>query len=247
MPRSRSRETRTETVVGANNGSRTRSSVVATTTRARRPTPVPRRAGGQPRSSSIGRGQSRSLSDDYIYNEHDDDDMVSSDEQRRYDRDHPLDRHQRSHQHRHPVHHDTHVKHRHVSISTRSQNGAGRSTTQRQVTVTSDGCHSPPLTWYERMMPECLLTLTAPITGYEHQLETRPDMDPIECEILERERIRRNRRIRRRVLTIVVAASLASAYFIWRGRIPGRRPGVRGAITSVADGLSKSIHDTMGK
>lgn len=102
--------------------------------------------------------------------------------------------------------------------------------------------------------------MTAPITGYETALdEIEDELNDEELELLERQRFRRNRRIRRRLLAIVLVASLASAYFIYRGRAPSpgllgmrRAPqGVRETIGEMAhrfeDGLSKTIHDTMGK
>lgn len=107
------------------------------------------------------------------------------------------------------------------------------------------------LSWYERLLPECLLSLTAPLTGYERQSDMG-HLNERECAILERERLRRNRRVRRRLVLILAVASIASAYFFYRGRVPMRRPqGVRGTINEVAhrieDGLSKTFHDTVGK
>lgn len=136
-----------------------------------------------------------------------------------------------------------------------------------------------PLSWYERLMPECLLSITAPITGYSgqsfHEMSYSSSANSSrnsanrysqqELAELERQRLRRNRRIRRRLLAIFLAASLASAYFIYRGRgtITGgglfggfRRSGgpisgVRQTIGEMAhrfeDGLSKTYHDTLGK
>lgn len=122
------------------------------------------------------------------------------------------------------------------------------------------------LTWYERLMPECLLGLTAPITGYESDAaaalrRARPRASQLELDLLERQRLSRNRRIRRRLVALLLVASLASAFFVYRGRAsqPGgglfgarRAPqGVRQVVGEMAhrfeDGLSRTIHDTMGK
>jgi len=97
-------------------------------------------------------------------------------------------------------------------------------------------------------MPEFVLNMTAPITGYESRLES--DIEDEEYEILERERLRRNRRVRRRLLTLVLLATAASVFMYTRGRI-GQRVGVKAAVSSMKhrleEGLAKSIHDTMGK
>jgi len=107
-------------------------------------------------------------------------------------------------------------------------------------------------------MPEFLLRMTSPLTGYETALDhIEEELNDEELELLERQRFRRNRRIRRRVLTVCLVAGLASAYFIYRGRgsngsfLGFRRSPVRGTIGEMAhrveEGLSKTIHDTMGK
>ena len=121
-----------------------------------------------------------------------------------------------------------------------------------QLTMTTTGTNLPAnqneLSWYERLMPEFVLNMTAPITGYESRLES--DIEDEEYEILERERLRRNRRVRRRLLTLVLLATAASVFMYTRGRI-GQRVGVKAAVSSMKhrleEGLAKSIHDTMGK
>lgn len=102
---------------------------------------------------------------------------------------------------------------------------------------------SEDMTWYERLIPEFFLNLTAPVTGYENSLE--PDIEDHEYEILERQRLRRNRRIRRRLFAVFVIVAAASAYMYSKGRLP-KRGGVQAAMSSVAhriEDVSKKFHD----
>lgn len=104
------------------------------------------------------------------------------------------------------------------------------------------------LTWFERMMPECILTMTAPLTGYESRLDS--DVEDDEYEILERHRLKSNRRVRRRLLTLMLLAGAAGFFMYYRGRMV-RKMGVKAAVSSMKhrleDGLAKSIQETMGK
>lgn len=97
-------------------------------------------------------------------------------------------------------------------------------------------------------MPECILNMSSPITGYEGRLDS--DVDDEEYEILERQRLKRNRRVRRRLLTLMLIATAASVFFYTRGRM-FRKVGVKAAMSSmkhrIEDGLAKSIQETMGK
>lgn len=104
--------------------------------------------------------------------------------------------------------------------------------------------------WYDRLLPDYVLELTSPLTGYEARVD--PDVGDEEYYILERERVRRNERIRRRLLTVMLVAAAAGAFYYARGRwIRSCRPtDVRNAMSSMArkieDGLSKSMIDKMG-
>lgn len=104
------------------------------------------------------------------------------------------------------------------------------------------------LAWYERLMPDFFLNMTAPLTGYEPILDS--DVEDEEYEILERQRLKRNRRIRRRLITMMLLAGAAGLFMYYRGRVL-RRVGVRAAMCTmkhrIEDGLAKSIHETMGK
>lgn len=104
------------------------------------------------------------------------------------------------------------------------------------------------LTWYDRLMPDFVLNMTAPLTGYESRLNL--DVEDEEYEILERERLRRNRRIRRRLLTLMFLATAGAVVMYTRGKLM-RKVGVKLAVNNmkhrIEDGLVKSIHETMGK
>lgn len=97
-------------------------------------------------------------------------------------------------------------------------------------------------------MPECLLSMSAPITGYETRLDS--DVEDDEFELLERQRLKRNRRVRRRLLTLILVAAVAAGLMYSRGRMM-RRTGIKAAASTlknrIEDGLSKAVHDTMGK
>lgn len=115
--------------------------------------------------------------------------------------------------------------------------------------VSSSGNYGQRLAWYERILPECVLAMSSPITGYETRLEA--DVDDEEYAILERERIRRNRRIRRRIATLLLVAGAASAVmYLANGRL-FRRAAVKAGVNSfkhrLEDGLTRTIHDTLGK
>lgn len=104
--------------------------------------------------------------------------------------------------------------------------------------------------WYDCLLPDCVLELTSPLTGYEARID--PGVGDDEYDILERERLRRNIRIRRRLLTVMLVAAAAGAFYYARGRwIRSYRPtDVRTAMSSMArkleDGLSKTMIDKMG-
>lgn len=151
---------------------------------------------------------------------------------------------------------------RHVTIDARTGGGrtarvnfsSGATANGRRRTAL-DGS---PLSWYERLMPECVLNVTAPLTGYETQLDSREssELDEHELELLERQRLKRNRKIRRRLLTIMLVASIATTFFVMRGRgmlrgAGGRAGGVKAALGEfthrIEDGFGKKLHDTLGK
>lgn len=131
---------------------------------------------------------------------------------------------------------------RQVGIDTRSAKGS-----QTRVSVTGARSRAalagPQLSWYERLMPEFLLNMTAPLTGYESRLDS--DIDDDDYEILERQRLRRNRRIRRRMLVLALVATVASVALAMRGKFV-RKTGVKAVIGEMKhrleDGLSKTIH-----
>lgn len=104
------------------------------------------------------------------------------------------------------------------------------------------------LAWYDRLMPDFVLNMTAPLTGYESRLDS--DIDDDEYEILERQRLKRNRRIRRRLLTLVLLASAGALFMYSRGKLM-RKGSVKAAVSTMKhrleDGLAKSIQETMGK
>lgn len=127
--------------------------------------------------------------------------------------------------------------------------GSGRTRYGASVTLQSgESADSTRLTWYDRMMPDFLLNLTAPITGYESRLDS--DIDDEEYEILERQRLKRNRRVRRRLLALILIATATTAFLYSRGRI-FRRAGVKAAASTlkqrIEGGLARSIQETMGK
>lgn len=133
-----------------------------------------------------------------------------------------------------------------LDINRRNNNQQQRVNITRRQRRSNNNCQQ--LNWYERLMPECVLSMTAPITGYENRLDS--DVEEDEYEILERQRIKRNRKVRRRLLTLVLIAAAASAFMYSQGRL-FRRVGVRATMTGLQNrlehGLSKSIQDTMGK
>lgn len=104
------------------------------------------------------------------------------------------------------------------------------------------------LAWYDRLMPDFVLNMTAPLTGYESRLDS--DVDDDEYDILERQRLKRNRRIRRRLLTLVLLATAGAVFMYTRGKVM-RKVGVKVAVSNmkhrIEDGLAKSIQETMGK
>lgn len=104
------------------------------------------------------------------------------------------------------------------------------------------------LAWYDHLMPDFLLNMTAPLTGYESRLDS--DVEDDEYDILERQRLKRNRRIRRRLLTLLFLASAGAVFMYTRGKIM-RKVGVKVAVSNmkhrIEDGLAKSIQETMGK
>lgn len=97
------------------------------------------------------------------------------------------------------------------------------------------------LNWYERLLPECLLNITAPITGYEARLDS--DIDEDEYDILERNRLKRNKRIRRRLMTVMLGAIAGAAFLAYKGNFRPKTGGVKAAVDSVKHGIQKSIHD----
>lgn len=103
--------------------------------------------------------------------------------------------------------------------------------------------------WYERFLPEFVLNVTAPLTGYENQLDSDIE-DEIdnqhEFELLERQRLRRNGRIRRRLAGFLLVAAAASALIYARGRIT-RRLGVHAAVSSVAGKIENGINRIQDK
>lgn len=118
-----------------------------------------------------------------------------------------------------------------------------------QFVVSSSGSQGQRLAWYERLLPECVLAMSSPLTGYETALE--PDVADEEYEILERERVRRNRRIRKRLLTLLFMAGAATAFvYVANGRL-FRKVAVKASVNTIKhrfeDGLVRTIHDTMGK
>lgn len=149
----------------------------------------------------------------------------------------------------------------HKNPSSSSANNNNNNGRQRKVTVTrrqqlrrypsqnNINNNRQQLSWYERLMPECFLTMTSPITGYESRLDSDVEDDD-EYEILERQRLKRNKRVRRRLLTLVLLAAAASAFMYSQGRL-FRKVGVRATMSGLKhrleDGLSKSIQETMGK
>lgn len=122
--------------------------------------------------------------------------------------------------------------------------------TRRTATLSTTEANTNPdgLSWYERLLPEFLLSLSAPITGYEDRLDS--DIDDEEYEILERQRLKRNKRIRRRLFTVMLIATAAGAFIYTRGRM-FRKVGVKAAMSTMKhrleDGFAKSIQETMGK
>lgn len=94
------------------------------------------------------------------------------------------------------------------------------------------------LCWYERLMPEFLLNMTSPITGYENSIDS--DVEDDEYEILERQRVKRNRRIRRRLAGLLLVAAAATAFVYARGRM-GRRLGVQAAVNTMAGKIENGI------
>lgn len=141
-----------------------------------------------------------------------------------------------------------------VRVSGRAANRIDEADEEAQVAYNNDGRqiraslttrrNSDGLRWYDRLIPEFMLNMTAPITGYERQVESDYEDDD-EFEILERQRLRRNRRIRRRLLALVIAAAAATAFFYSKGKLP-KKNGVQAAVSSVAqrieDGISKKIN-----
>lgn len=130
--------------------------------------------------------------------------------------------------------------------SVSKRNGSGYRPRNRVTINTSRteelGPKGNQLSWYERMMPECLLTMTSPITGYEARLDS--DVDESEYDILERQRQKRNKRVRRRLITLILIAAAASAFAYSQGHL-FRRMGVRATMTDLTHrletGLAKSV------
>lgn len=188
--------------------------------RARRPTPIVRRGGNNRRSSA---NRSSALTDEEFTNE-------SS-----------------------PVNNTS---------NSRSRSGRGRRSRMQADIETSNGqvrhiaatssssnrMNSSDLSWYERLLPEFLLNLSAPITGYEDRLDL--DTNEEDFEILERQRLKRNKRIRRRLLTVMLIATAAGVFMYTKGRM-FRKVGVKAAVNTmkhrIEGGLAKSIQETMGK
>lgn len=99
-------------------------------------------------------------------------------------------------------------------------------------------------------MPEFILNLSAPITGYENRLDS--DVEDEDYEILERQRLKRNRRIRRRLLTVMLVATTVGVFMYTRGRMfRAGRMGIKGAVNTMKHrlegGLAKTVAETMGK
>lgn len=126
----------------------------------------------------------------------------------------------------------------------RSGNGSSRLVARREQRGSGNG----GLSWFEQLLPECLLNATAPITGYESRLES--DVEDDEYEILERQRMKRNKRVRRRLVAFILIGAAVSAFMYSQGRW-FRRPSVRATAMSglqrLESGLSKSIKETIGK
>lgn len=124
----------------------------------------------------------------------------------------------------------------------------GQTGRSASLSATETNTNPDNLSWYERLLPECFLNLSAPITGYEDRLES--DIDDEEYEILERQRLKRNKRIRRRLLTVMLIATAAGVFMYTRGRM-FRKVGVKAAMNTMKhrleDGFAKSIQETMGK
>lgn len=114
-----------------------------------------------------------------------------------------------------------------------------------QATVSTNASSNPnQMSWYERLMPEFLLSLTSPITGYESRLDSDVEdeiEDERDYEILETQRLRRNRGIRRRLAGFLLIAAAASAFMYTRGRL-SRRMGVHAAVSSVAGKIESGIN-----
>lgn len=127
-----------------------------------------------------------------------------------------------------------------------------RHVSRRAVASNQDGNDrsSVGLTWYERLMPSFMLNMTAPLTGYENEVSHSDIEDDEEYAVLDRSRIKRNRRIRRRLVTIMFLAAAASLLIYTRGRVL-KKVGVKAAVTSmkqrIEDGLAKTVQETMGK
>lgn len=143
----------------------------------------------------------------------------------------------------------SHHQHHHHHHQHRRRAGDPVGSRSHEYVLSSSANLGQPLAWYERLLPECVLAMSSPITGYETRLDS--DVDQQEYEILERERLRRNRRIRRRLATLLLVAGAASAVmYLANGRL-FRRAGVRAGVSTfkhrLEDGLSRTIHDTLGK
>lgn len=189
--------------------------------RVRRPTPIVRRGGNNRRSST---NRSSALTDEEFTNE-------SS-----------------------PVNKNTSNSRSRSTRGRRSRMQADIETNNgqvRHITATSSSSNrmnSSDLSWYERLLPEFLLNLSAPITGYEDRLDL--DTDEEDFEILERQRLKRNKRIRRRLLTVMLIATAAGVFMYTKGRM-FRKVGVKAAMNTmkhrIEGGLAKSIQETMGK
>lgn len=142
--------------------------------------------------------------------------------------------------------------------TTQRRNPDGSTTTKRSRRVSrravaagrAAGESSTGLSWYERIMPNFMLNMTAPLTGYENEVADSDVDEDEEYAILDRSRIKRNRRIRRRLVTFMLLAAAASLFMYTRGRLL-KKVGVRAAVCSmkqrIEDGLSKTVQETMGK
>lgn len=223
------RRSRTSTPVRTGGG-RSRQVAVSSTTRTRRPTPAP----------ALRRRNRNRLNDfSTVDDGRDDQDDEYSDEYVESPRSPTPPRSSNT----------TTTRQRQVNIRAGGRTARLNVSTQVDSRTALDGSQ---LNWYERLMPECILNMTAPLTGYEVELVEahRRDLDDEQLEHLELLRFERNRKVRRRLLTLMLVAGAISVAFYMRGRVI-RKTGVRAALGEmkhrIEDGLSKTLHDTMGK